>query len=79
MAFDLTQTQFDSVRALNAGTDYFESDDIPELTSEQLSKYCPLYNEAERAILRGNPTNFQRSQVLRSAMLRLKREPKQDA
>ena len=72
MAFDLTQTQFDSVRALNAGTD-----DIPELTPEQLTWMKPLYNAEERAILMNNPTLEQRSVILRDALHRIKQESKQ--
>ncbi len=63
---------------LNAGTDALvDNDDMPELTDEQLAQMKPLYNAEERAILQGSPTDFQRSQVLRSALLRLKQESKQ--
>jgi hypothetical protein len=83
MAFDLTQTQFDSIRALNAGTDALcdhpyskELDDMPELTKEQLAKMRPLYNAQQRAILMNNPTREQRDEILHTALLRLKQESK---
>jgi hypothetical protein len=93
MAFDLTQTQFGSVRALNAGADPLGADpflaDIDldledhsdpldvELTPEQLSEFRPLYNTAERTILRDAPTDQQRAEILHTALHRGKQESKQ--
>lgn len=67
MAFDLTQCAFDSIR----------DDDIPELTTAQLAEMRPLYNAEERAILQGHPTEEQLSEILHTALTRLKQESKQ--
>ena len=68
-AFDVSDIELDDARHLRIDTS-----DIPKLTTKQLAEMKPLYNADERAILQNNPTDEQRSELLRGALRRVRKE-----